>query len=175
MAHSEVEPGPLPLGVAVIDASIVVFGLVFPWAAHKHRMQMLQHFSEHLKRQVLSGAGSGGSSGSGGPSSGSGQLTKPESLNVNIYGAVLASLRGMVDAKASLQGQDEVKKAFVAIILGGVTSPLAILRCVTAECLGRLAQVVSDPQFFATMAQSAFDSLKSARDATSRTGNRSGH
>ena len=46
------EPGPLPLGVAVIDASIVVFGLVFPRAAHKHRLQMLEHFSQHLKRQV---------------------------------------------------------------------------------------------------------------------------
>ena len=43
------QPGPLPLGVSVVDAAIVVFGLVFPRAAHKHRLQMLDHFNQHLK------------------------------------------------------------------------------------------------------------------------------
>ena len=43
------QPGPLPLGVSVVDAAIVVFGLVFPRAAHKHRLQMLDHFYQHLK------------------------------------------------------------------------------------------------------------------------------
>jgi len=33
-----------------------------------------------------------------------------------------------------------------------------------------MAQVVSDPQFVAEMAQNSFDSLKSARDVVSRTG-----
>ena len=47
-----------------------------------------------------------------------GQLTKPEALNINIFGAVLASLRGMVDAKANFVGQDDVKKALVSAILG---------------------------------------------------------
>lgn len=30
-------PGPLPLGVAVIDMSVVLFGLIFPRVANKHR------------------------------------------------------------------------------------------------------------------------------------------
>ena len=38
-----------------------------------------------------------------------------------------------------------------------------MVRCCAAECLGRMAQVVSDPQFVAEMAQNSFDSLKSAR------------
>jgi hypothetical protein len=95
-------------------------------------------------------------------------------------------------------GQDDIKKAAVNLVLGehhfilGVmtitrhklgdpiqsknlhtgclTSPNAIIRCSAAECLGRVAQVVSDPQFVAEMAQNSFDSLKSARDVVSRTG-----
>ena len=43
-------PGPLPLGVAVIDQSITLFGLVFPRVANKHRLQMLNHFAECIKQ-----------------------------------------------------------------------------------------------------------------------------
>jgi len=43
-------PGPLPLGVSVVDQSIRVFGLIFPRVAQKHRLQMLAHFGEHTKQ-----------------------------------------------------------------------------------------------------------------------------
>ena len=33
-------PGPLPLGVAVIDASLVLFGKMFPLVANKHRLKV---------------------------------------------------------------------------------------------------------------------------------------
>lgn len=33
----EVIPGPLPLGVSVIDASVALFGVVFPHVSFKHR------------------------------------------------------------------------------------------------------------------------------------------
>ena len=42
--------GPLPLGVSVVDQAIRVFGLIFPRVAIKHRLQMLQHFSEHIRQ-----------------------------------------------------------------------------------------------------------------------------
>ena len=45
-------PGPLPLGVSVVDQSIIVFGIVFPRAAQKHRLQMLEHFSKLIKDQA---------------------------------------------------------------------------------------------------------------------------
>ena len=49
LKEGQPQPAPLPLGVAVVDASIMVFGLVFPRAAVKHRAQMLDHFCSHLK------------------------------------------------------------------------------------------------------------------------------
>ena len=43
-------PGPLPLGVAVIDWSIKLFGAVFPYVAQKHRSQLLAHFAECIRQ-----------------------------------------------------------------------------------------------------------------------------
>lgn len=43
-------PGPLPLGVSVIDGAIKLFGLVFPSVALKHRNQLLMHFAECIKQ-----------------------------------------------------------------------------------------------------------------------------
>ena len=43
-------PGPLPLGVCVIDGAIRLFGLVFPTVALKHRNQLLVHFTECIKQ-----------------------------------------------------------------------------------------------------------------------------
>jgi peptidoglycan biosynthesis protein MviN/MurJ (putative lipid II flippase) len=41
--------GPLPLGVAVINSS----GLMFPRVAQKHRLQKLDHFNECIKQQAV--------------------------------------------------------------------------------------------------------------------------
>ena len=43
-------PGPLPLGVVVIDESIKLFGAVFPFVALKHRSQLLTHFAECIRQ-----------------------------------------------------------------------------------------------------------------------------
>lgn len=160
LPEGQPDPGSLPLGIAVVDISIVVFGVVFPRVAQKHRLQMLEHFGQHLRQPPVTSQSS---------SSSSPTLSKPEAININILAAILSALRGLVEGKAKL-GQDDIKKAAAMLILGCLTSPNAMVRCSAAECLGRMAQVVSDPQFVAEMAQNSFDSLKSARDVVSRTG-----
>ena len=42
LKEGQPQPAPLPLGVAVVDASIMVFGLVFPRAAVKHLADRLE-------------------------------------------------------------------------------------------------------------------------------------
>ena len=89
---------PLPLGVAVVDKAILVFGLVFPRVAQKHRLQLLEHFSEHIKQaSAQKGA---------------------EAVPENIFTAVLSSLKGLVEAKSKLGNQEDVKQAAVKLILG---------------------------------------------------------
>lgn len=39
----EAIPGPLPLGVSVIDASVALFGVVFPHVSFKHRQGALSY------------------------------------------------------------------------------------------------------------------------------------
>lgn len=88
-------PGPLPLGVAVIDLSVLLFGQIFPRVANKHRFQMLDHFSECIKH-----AKSG----------------RQEAIQMNIFTAVLSGLKGLNDAKTNF-GQDDVKKATTNLII----------------------------------------------------------
>ncbi|XP_061173824.1 HEAT repeat-containing protein 5B-like isoform X2 [Saccostrea echinata] len=141
-------PGPLPLGVAVIDSSVRLYGLVFPRVAHKHRLQMLQHFIECIKQA---------------------KSVRQQAVQMNIFTAVLCALKNLSDAKENL-GPDEVKKSAFNLIMGALSSTNPILRCAAGEALGRMAQVVGDSRFIADMAQYSFNSLKSARDVINRTG-----
>ena len=65
-------PGPLPLGVAVIDASIKLFGQVFPHIAQKHRNQLLSHFATCIKNA---------------------KTAKAQAITMNIFTAFLSALR----------------------------------------------------------------------------------
>lgn len=148
MFQGDSVPGPLPLGVAVIDMSVLLFGQIFPRVANKHRLQMLEHFTECIKHAKSS---------------------RQEAVQMNVFTALLSGLKGLTEAKMSF-GQEDVKKAATNLIISALTSPNPILRCATGEAVGRMAQVVSDSRFTAELAQTSFDRLKSARDVASRTG-----
>ncbi|XP_059157278.1 HEAT repeat-containing protein 5B-like isoform X2 [Physella acuta] len=145
---SEPIPGPLPLGVAVIDSSVKLYGVIFPHVAHKHRYQMLQHFNECIRQAK-------------GP--------RQQAVQMNVFTAVLCALKSLAELKAN-PGPDDVKKAAFSLIMDAMSSSNPILRCAAGEALGRMAQVVGDSKFIAEMAQHSFDKLKSARDVVSRTG-----
>lgn len=140
-------PGPMPLGVAVIDKSVTLFGLIFPHVANKHRIQMFDHFAECIKHAKSS---------------------RQEAVQMNIFAALLSGLKGLNDTKSTI-GQDDVKKSATTLITNALVCTNPILRCAAAEALGRYA-LVSDSKFTAELAQSSFDKLKSARDVITRTG-----
>ncbi|KAJ7987357.1 hypothetical protein DPEC_G00325640 [Dallia pectoralis] len=144
----EAMPGPLPLGVSVIDASVALFGVVFPHVSFKHRLQMLEHFAECIKQA---------------------KGVRQQAVQLNIFTAVLSALKGLAENKSTL-GPEEVRKSALALVMGALDNPNPILRCAAGEALGRMAQVVGEATFIARMAQYSFDKLKSARDVVSRTG-----
>uniref|UniRef100_W4VS74 HEAT repeat-containing protein 5A n=1 Tax=Corethrella appendiculata TaxID=1370023 RepID=W4VS74_9DIPT len=145
---TKVEQSPLPLGVAVIDMSVILFGLIFPRVANKHRLQMLDHFGECIKHAKSS---------------------RQEAVQMNIFTALLSGLKGLTETKSSI-GQDDVRKSATNLIINALISTNPILRCAAGEAAGRIAQVVSDSRFTAELAQTSFDRLKSARDVVTRTG-----
>ncbi|XP_052891459.1 HEAT repeat-containing protein 5B isoform X3 [Anopheles moucheti] len=148
IAAGEQCPGPLPLGVAVIDMSVILFGLIFPKVANKHRLQMLEHFGECIKHAKSS---------------------RQEAVQMNIFTALLSGLKGLTETKSAI-GQDDVRKSATNLIISALTSANPILRCAAGEALGRIAQVVGDSRVTAELAQTSFDRLKSARDVVTRTG-----
>ena len=97
----------------------LVFGKIFPRAAHKHRLQMLTHFQECIKAA---------------------KAAKLEVLQINIFTALLSGLKGIVEDKVSFGGT-EVISAGVSLIGPALTSTNPQLRCAAGECLGRIAQV----------------------------------
>ena len=145
----DVTAAPLPLGVSVVDQSILVFGKVFPRAASKHRHQILIHFTERLKTVKA------------------GKLS--DVLQTNIFAALLCGLRGLGEGKAQL-GSKELVNLATSLITNQLTSAHPALRCAAGECLGRMAQVVQDNKYIAERAQHSVDFLKTARDVASRTG-----
>ena len=85
----------MPLGVAVIDMSVSLFGQIFPRVANKHRLQMLDHFNECIKH-----AKSG----------------RQEAIQMNVFTAVLSAMKGLNDAKTGL-GQEDVRKSATNLII----------------------------------------------------------
>ncbi|MEQ2195761.1 hypothetical protein XENOCAPTIV_018006, partial [Xenoophorus captivus] len=131
----EAIPGPLPLGVSVIDASVALFGVVFPHVSFKHRLQMLDHFAECIKQA---------------------KGVRQQAVQLNIFTAVLSALKGLAENKSTL-GPEEVRKSALALVMGALDNPNPILRCAAGEALGRMAQVVGEATFIARMAQTSFD------------------
>ena len=67
-------PGPLPLGVAVIDSAIALFGHIFPFVPHKHRAQLMNHFHECIDKNK-------------------GSRQRQQAIQTNIFAAFLAALK----------------------------------------------------------------------------------
>ena len=66
------DPGPLPLGVAVIDSSVRLYGMLFPRVSDKHKHQMLQHFKDCMKQA---------------------KAARQQAIQINVFTAVLCALR----------------------------------------------------------------------------------
>ena len=141
----------LPLGVAVIDASIRLFGQIYPKCPNKHRLQILQHFIELIQKPSTA------------------KTSNRQALQINIFTAVLNSLKNLAELKSDL-GDEPIRRATLKLVLDTLSHPNAILRCAAGEALGRLAQVVADSHFVNEIGQFCFEKLRNCQDVTARTG-----
>ncbi|XP_050534619.1 HEAT repeat-containing protein 5B isoform X3 [Daktulosphaira vitifoliae] len=148
VSKDNIVPSPLPLGVSVIDASITLFGLIFPRVANKHRIQMIDHFADQIKYS---------------------KSCRCDVISINIFASLLSGFKVLSDTKATI-AHEEIKTTTSSLIMSTLTNSNTILRVAAAECVGRMAQAVSDSRFTAMLAQTSFDRLRCARDVPSRTG-----
>uniref|UniRef100_A0A8C5X1M8 HEAT repeat-containing protein 5A n=1 Tax=Malurus cyaneus samueli TaxID=2593467 RepID=A0A8C5X1M8_9PASS len=147
-AKGDSVPKPLPPALSVISAATRLFGVMFSHIAESHRLQILEQLLNSIKQAKGS---------------------RQQIVQLHVVSAFSTSLKHLANSKGSL-GSDEVRRSALTLVMGALESNNPLLRCAAAECLARLAQVVSDSAFTAGLAQVSFDKLKSARDVVSRTG-----
>ena len=87
-------PGPLPLGVPVIDAAIDIFGRIFPAVTNKHRKQLMSHFNECIIKN---------------------KGARQQAIQTKIFTAFLAALKNLADSKCSF-GKENVRENAKALI-----------------------------------------------------------
>ncbi|XP_068254799.1 HEAT repeat-containing protein 5A isoform X4 [Nyctibius grandis] len=148
VAKGDSVPKPLPPVFSVLRAATRLFGVTFSHVAESHRLQVLEQLLNSIKQTKGS---------------------RQQIVQLNVVSAFSTSLKHLANCKGSL-GPEEVRRCALTLVMGALESNNPLLRCAAAECLARLARVVSDSAFTAGLAQVSFDKLKSARDVVSRTG-----
>ncbi|MCI4382874.1 hypothetical protein PGIGA_G00019750 [Pangasianodon gigas] len=145
---SQEAPKPLPPADALIIHSVQLFGVIFLHLTVHQRVQILEQFCECVRQ--LKGA-------------------RQQMVQIHVTAAFCSSLKCFALGHVTL-GPEEVQKPALSLLLGALESSNSLLRCVAAEGLARLAQVLSDHNVTVTLSLMSFDKLKAAREAVLRTG-----
>uniref|UniRef100_A0AAX7UCG0 HEAT repeat-containing protein 5A n=1 Tax=Astatotilapia calliptera TaxID=8154 RepID=A0AAX7UCG0_ASTCA len=141
-------PAPLPSPVALATTSIHLFGAVFPHIISAQRVKILEQFVETVNQ--LKGQ-------------------RQQTIQTHLCAALCSLLKHQGSNRGSL-GPEEIRPPALSLLLGALESTSPLLRCLAAEGLARLVQVVGDPGFTVSISLLCFDRLKTARDAASRSG-----
>uniref|UniRef100_A0A3Q4BWY6 HEAT repeat-containing protein 5A n=1 Tax=Mola mola TaxID=94237 RepID=A0A3Q4BWY6_MOLML len=140
---SDEAPAALPPAIALIDAAICLFGVLFPHIILAQRVKILEQFVETVNQ--LKGQ-------------------RQQTVQMHVC-AALCSLLKVLHLRP-----DEVRSPALSLLSGALESGIPLLRCLAAEGLAHLVQVVRDPSFTMSVSLLCFDRLKTARDAASRSG-----
>uniref|UniRef100_A0A9J8CMP9 HEAT repeat-containing protein 5A n=1 Tax=Cyprinus carpio carpio TaxID=630221 RepID=A0A9J8CMP9_CYPCA len=141
-------PTPLPPGSALAAAAVQLFGVIFPHLGIQQKAQILEQFCEFVRQ--LKGA-------------------RQQTVQIHVAAAFCCTLKCLASSRREL-GSEEVQRPALSLLLGALEGPNPLLRCMAAEGLARLVQVLNDPNFTVSITLMSFDKLKTARDAITRTG-----
>ncbi|KAM4625645.1 HEAT repeat-containing protein 5A [Polymixia lowei] len=141
-------PAPLPPAVAQTAAAVQLFGVLFPHIITAHRVQILEQFVETVNQ--LKGQ-------------------RQQTVQTHVCAALCSLLKLLGSSRGSL-GPEEVRAPALALLAGALEGRSPLLRCLAAEGLARLVQVVNDPGFTVSVSLLCYDKLKTGRDAVTRSG-----
>lgn len=94
--HQHHGQGPPALPSQVIEASINLFGLVFPFVSTRHRVQMLEHFAECIRVS---------------------KAARQEAIQVNTFAALLCALRHLSETKYAFGEDKNLRSAAVSLTM----------------------------------------------------------
>ncbi|XP_047467316.1 HEAT repeat-containing protein 5A [Mugil cephalus] len=141
-------PAPPPPPAALTAAAVRLFGTLFPHVISAQRVKILEQFVETLNQ--LKGQ-------------------RQQNVQTHVCAALCSLLKQQGSSRGSL-GPEDVRPPALSLLTGALESASPLLRCLAAEGLARLVQVVGDPGFTVSVSLLCFDRLKAARDAASRSG-----
>ncbi|XP_068607819.1 HEAT repeat-containing protein 5A [Brachionichthys hirsutus] len=141
-------PAPLPPPVALTAAAVQLFGVLYPHIISAQRVKILEQFVETVNQ--LKGQ-------------------RQQIVQTQVCAALCSLLKHQGSTRGSL-GPLEVRSPALSLLSGALESTSPLLRCLAAEGLARLVQVVGDAGFTVSVSLLCFDRLRSARDAASRSG-----
>ncbi|KAM3594589.1 uncharacterized protein V6R79_010326 [Siganus canaliculatus] len=149
LCHSGHEaPAPLPPQVALTAAAVRLWGALFPHIIAAQRVKILEQFVETVNQ--LKGQ-------------------RQQTVQTHICAALCSLLKLQGGVRGSL-GPEDIRSPALSLLSGALESVSPLLRCLAAEGLARLVQVVGDPGFTVSVSLLCFDRLKASRDAASRCG-----
>ncbi|XP_043929761.1 HEAT repeat-containing protein 5A isoform X2 [Protopterus annectens] len=148
VSEEDLVPKPPSPALSVMNAAVGLFGVIFCHVADHQRAQVLDQLSEAVKQ--VKGA-------------------RQQIVHLNVVSAFCSALKCSAASRGLLE-PEEVRKPALALVISALESSSPLLRCIAAESLARMAQIVADSAFTAGLAQASFEKLKSARDVTSRMG-----
>ncbi|XP_074548207.1 HEAT repeat-containing protein 5A isoform X2 [Halichoeres trimaculatus] len=146
--RSEEAPSPLPPQNSLTAATVRLFGALFPHIIPPQRVKILEQFVETVNQ--LKGQ-------------------RQQTVQTHVCAALCSLLKHQGGVRGSL-GPEEIRSPALSLLTGALESASPLLRCLAAEGLARLVQVVGDPGFTVSVSLLCFDRLKTARDAASRSG-----
>jgi len=148
LEDGEFTPGPLPLGVAIVNKSCLLYAHVFRFVANKHKLQMLNHFQDCIKHA---------------------KVARQEAIQINVLTVLISSLKSSVENKIQI-GTEEIRKVICDLLFPMLTHNNPLLRCAAGCGFGRLCQITSDGRYVSELTQTVLEKLKVARDMLTRTG-----
>ncbi|CAD5225791.1 unnamed protein product [Bursaphelenchus okinawaensis] len=143
-------PQPLPPQLVSLDAAVSMFGRIYPLVPSRHKLQLTNHFINCMANLR--------------------QTPRLQAIQLNILGALLSGMKAMSELRNYRPQGTEHQDQTVKLLRQFVTADNPLQRCLAIEALGRMSQAISEPKFFAGLAQSSFNDLQAMKDEKSRSG-----
>ncbi|KAM9777521.1 HEAT repeat-containing protein 5A [Neosynchiropus ocellatus] len=139
---------PLPPAAVLTSSAVRLFAVLFPHIIAPQRVKTLEQFVDHLN-QVKG--------------------LRQQIIQTHVCAALCSLLQHQAFVRGSL-GPQELRQPALSLLTGALESSDPLRRCMAAEGLARLVQLVADAGFTVSVSLLCFDRLKTARDAASRSG-----
>ena len=142
-------PGPLPIYIAVIDASIQLYPRIFAYISNVQRVTVFQLFIDTIKQS---------------------KDGQQEAIQINILTAVELSLKNLAESEQAPSCDDDLKECACTLIIQTFNHANSIIRCLAAEAFGHLISILADECSISNTIQLCLDHLKESRDIPTRIG-----